>query len=221
MLTYIEETLPPTMHLPVSAEDTLYFYRYLWAHVLIANRQFLLLTDIPIQDHMQQLSVYKNFILDIPHWNFTAWYDVNTPYIGVTQDETMAVEISQQQFSICQNANGQVCNNNTPLQPLANAPSCITALYTKNAASITTRFSLQVRKAQNISILSSIAPNLWILTSASSTVTTGITLTCPGETTTFITVQKPIHILCLPPASSATSPHFHLPPWYATDSISC
>ena len=55
--------------------------------------------DVPIQDHSQQLSIYKIFILDIPHGNFTACYDVNTPYLGITQDETMAVEISQHQFS--------------------------------------------------------------------------------------------------------------------------
>ena len=29
MLKHIEETLPSTMHLPISSEDTLYFYRYL------------------------------------------------------------------------------------------------------------------------------------------------------------------------------------------------
>ena len=50
---------------------------------------------------------------------------------------------------------------------------------------------------------------MWILTSAPSTVTTGITLICPGET-----VQKPIHVLQQPEACSATSPHFHLPPQY-------
>ena len=38
MLSYIEETLPPMMHLPVSSEDTLHFYRYVCTHVLIANR---------------------------------------------------------------------------------------------------------------------------------------------------------------------------------------
>ena len=37
MLSHIEEALPPTMHLPVSPEDTLYFYCYLCTHVLIAN----------------------------------------------------------------------------------------------------------------------------------------------------------------------------------------
>ena len=36
----------------------------------------------------------------------------------------------------------------------------------------------------------------------------------PGETTKFITVQKSINVLQLPPACSATSPHFHLPPWF-------
>ena len=35
----------------------------------------------------------------------------------------MTVEISQHQFSICQKANGQFCNVNAPLQPLANPPS--------------------------------------------------------------------------------------------------
>ena len=68
--------------------------------------------------------------------------------LGVTQDESMAVEISQHQFCICQEANGQFCNVYTPLQPLANPPSCITALYAKNAAIIFTRCSLQIRKTQ-------------------------------------------------------------------------
>ena len=39
----------------------------------------------------------------------------------------MAVKISQHQFNICQEANGQFCNIHAPLQPLANPPSCITA----------------------------------------------------------------------------------------------
>ena len=53
MLLYIEETLPSMLHLPVSPEDTLHFYRYLHTHVLIANKQFLLLIGIPIQDRSQ------------------------------------------------------------------------------------------------------------------------------------------------------------------------
>ena len=50
MLSHIEATLPPTLHLPVSLENTLHFYRYLCTHFLIANKQFLLLIDVPIQD---------------------------------------------------------------------------------------------------------------------------------------------------------------------------
>ena len=63
-------------------------------------------------------------------------YNMKTKYFGITQDETMAIEISPHQFSICQKANGQFCNILTPYQPLSNLPTCITALYTKNAASI-------------------------------------------------------------------------------------
>ena len=57
------------MHLPVSSEDTQHFYRYICTHVLITNWQFLLLIDVPIQDCTQQISIYKIFILDIPHRN--------------------------------------------------------------------------------------------------------------------------------------------------------
>ena len=176
MLSHIEETLPPTMHLPVSSVDTLHFYQYLCTHVLIANQLILLLTDVPIQDHTQQLSIYKLFTLDIPYGNFSLRYDVSTQYLGIAQDKTMTVEISQHQFNLCQEANGQYCNIYAPLKPLANPPSCITALYAKNAATISTRCSLQVRKTQSISIPVQIAPNVWILTTAPYTVTTSITL---------------------------------------------
>ena len=57
MLSNIEETLPPTLYLPVSSEDTLQFYRYLCTHILIVNKQFLLLIDVSIQCQSQQLSM--------------------------------------------------------------------------------------------------------------------------------------------------------------------
>ena len=39
---------------------------------------------------------------------------VNTQYLGITQDETMAVEVSPHQFNTCQEANGQFCDVITP-----------------------------------------------------------------------------------------------------------
>ena len=97
MLSHIEETLLSTIHLPVSSEGNLHFYHYLCTHVLINNKQFLLI-DIPIHDRSQQLYIYKIFTLDTPHGNFTAHCDVNTKYLRIIQDETMAVEISPQQI---------------------------------------------------------------------------------------------------------------------------
>ena len=132
VLLHIEEALPTSMHLPVSSEDTLHFYRYLHTYVLIADEQFLLLIGVPIQDHTQQFEIYEVFNLAIPHRNFSAHYNINSKYLGITYDETKAVEITEQQFSTCQKANGQFCTINSPLQPLANLPSCITAIYTKN-----------------------------------------------------------------------------------------
>ena len=50
MLFHTLDTLPPMLHLPVSPDGTLYFYRYLCMHIVIENKQILLLIDIPIQD---------------------------------------------------------------------------------------------------------------------------------------------------------------------------
>ena len=195
MLSHIEESLPTTMHLLVSSKDALQLYRYLLTHVLIANRQFLLVIDVPIQDQTQQISIYRIFTLDIPHGNFTACYEVDTKYLGITWDKTMAVVISDKQYSTCKEANGQFCNIYTPFQPLVNPPSCITALYSKNSTSIAARCSLQLRKAHTVSIPTSIAPDVWFITSLQSTVPTGITLVCPEGPTKLITLQKPIHIM--------------------------
>ena len=40
MLVHIEEILLLTLHLPVSSEDSLHFYRYHCTHVLFTNKQF-------------------------------------------------------------------------------------------------------------------------------------------------------------------------------------
>ena len=125
MLLHIADTPPPTLHLPISPEDTLHFYRYLYIHVLIENKQFLLLIDIPIQDRACQITVHQVFTLDIPYRNYSACYDVNTKYLGVTKDATMGVELSTSQFQTCQQANGQFCCISTPFQPLANPPTYI------------------------------------------------------------------------------------------------
>ena len=50
-----ESELPSTMHFPISSYDTLHFYQYLYTHVLIVEGQYLLLTDVPIQNRAQQL----------------------------------------------------------------------------------------------------------------------------------------------------------------------
>ena len=170
--------------------------------------------DVPILDGMQQISIYRIVALDIPLGNFTACYEVDTKYLGIKWDETMAVKISDKQYSTCKEANGQFYNIYTPFQPLANPPSCITALYFMNSMSIAARCSLQVRKAHTIGILTLIAHNVWLITSLQSTVPIGIIIVCPEGPTKLTTLWKPIHILWLPPACSATSPYFYLPPHY-------
>ena len=86
--------------LPVSSKDTLHFYRYLHTHVLIADKQFLLLLlliHVAVQDHAQYLETYEVFHFIIPHGKLLAHYNIDSKYLGITYDKTKAVEISEQQ----------------------------------------------------------------------------------------------------------------------------
>ena len=219
MLPHIAATLPPTLHLPISPMDTLHFYRYLRAHVLIENKQFLLLIDIPIQDTAQQITIHQVLTLDIPHGNYSAHYDINTQYFGVTTDATMGLELSHSQFKICKQANGQFYHISTPFQPLANPPTCIAMLYAKSKANIESKCSLQLHKALTTPLPTQITPDVWILANPNSAPTATVSLICPEKPLETIPVQWPLHVLKLPTACSATLANFYLPPRYETPAL--
>ena len=65
----------------------LVFANYLHTHIVIKNKQFLLLIDVPIQDRSHQITIHQILILDIPHGTYSAHYDVNTKYFGVTKTQ--------------------------------------------------------------------------------------------------------------------------------------
>ena len=99
-----------------------------------------------------------------------------------------------------------------PFQPLANPPTCITALYAKSAASIESKRSLQLHKATTTPVPTQITPDVWILTTPTSAPTDTISLTCPEKPLETIPIRQPLHVLKLPMACSATSANFYLPP---------
>ena len=205
MVQHIADTLPPMVHLPFSPEDTLHFYRYLCTHILIANKQFLLLIDVPIQDRLRQITIHQILTLNIPQGNYSACYDVDTKYFRVTKDAAMAVKLSITQFQVCQEANGQFCSITTPFQPLANPPTYIAALYAKSTVDITSKCSLQICKASSTTLPTQLAPDVWILTTPVTTPASTMTLICPEKPMETILIQKPLHILKLPTA--AVPPH--------------
>ena len=131
----------------------------------------------------------------------------------------MAVELTTTQFQACQEANGQFCSITTLFQPLANPPSCIAALYAKSTMDITSKCSLQIHKASTTNLPTQIAPDVWILPTPIAAPANTMTLICPEKTMETISIQRPIHILKLPMACSATLPNFYLPPRYETPTL--
>ena len=131
----------------------------------------------------------------------------------------MAEELSTTQFQACQDANGQFYSITTPFQPLTNPPSCIAALYVKSKVDIASKCSLQIHKASTTNLPSQIAPDVWILTTPVTAPTNTMTLICLEKPMETIPIQKPIHILKLPMACSATSSNFYLPSRYKTPTL--
>ena len=100
MLQHVESEIPSTMHLPISLDDILNLYWYLNTHVLIAEGQFLLLIDVPIQNRAQQLEIYEVFNLPVLHSNLSAQYKINHRHI-VTCDITVHHESTVHSLSAC------------------------------------------------------------------------------------------------------------------------
>ena len=101
--------------------------------MLVEENQFLPLIDVPIQDRAQQIQIYKIINLLVPVGNYSMRYTMDNKYLGVTYNRTKVMDIIEDQFKLCKEANGQFCPLMTPVQPLMNPPLCVAALYTKNS----------------------------------------------------------------------------------------
>ena len=73
--------------------------------------------------------------------------------------------------------------------------------------------------ADTQSLPTQVAPDVWTLTTPVTALTNTMTLICPEKPMETMPIQKPIHILKLPMACSATSSNFYLPPRYKTPTL--
>ena len=89
----------------------------------------------------------------------------------------------------------------------------------QRAPHITSKCSLQIHKASATNLPTQIAPDVWIRTTPVTASTNTLTLICPEKPMKTILIQKPLHILKLPMACSATSANFYLPPRYETPTL--
>ena len=189
-------------------------HRYLWAHIPVEENQFLLLIDVPNQDRVQQIQIYKIINLPVLVGNYSMRYTMDNKYLGVTYDRTKVRDIPEEQFKLCKEANGQFCPLTTPLQPLTNSPSCVAALYTKNSWEIDRLCELTTKTQQELYLPIPLASNVWAIISSPFKQQPPVTVICPTKPAMSIHISTPIHILRLEPTCSTTSQHFHLPPKY-------
>ena len=59
---------------------------------------------MPIQNRSRQITIHQILTLDIPQGNYSASYNVDSKYLDIPKDATMAVELSTAQFQACQEA---------------------------------------------------------------------------------------------------------------------
>ena len=153
------------------------------------------------------------------HRNVSAWYNIDTEYLGIFYEETKQWKFQNGCSLHFNRKTDSFAVLNIPLQSLVNPPSCFAATYAKNKAGIEKRCSLQIRNTNSATIPAMIAPNIWILTLASTAVSTETMIICPDKAPMCIKTQMSIHILHLPLACSITSQHFHLPSHYETHQL--
>ena len=84
---------------------------------------------------------------------------------------------------------------------------------------IISKCSLEICKASATNLPTQIALDVWILTTPVTAPANTMTWICPEKNIATIPIQKPIHILKLPMACSATSPRFYLPSRYETPTM--
>ena len=115
-------------------------------------------------------------------------------------------------------SNGQFCRINVLFQPLANLPSCVTALYAKKDWAIKEQCSVVISHMPHTYIPLAVTSNLGIIPWNPQTKGSTMTIICLDKATRTVPLQQPFHILRLSPACSATN-YFHLPPHYEDYSI--
>ena len=113
----------------------------------------------------------------------------------------------------------KLCKKDAPFQALTNPPTCIAALYTKTDQEIEAQCSLSVLHTPSAFQPMVITSNLWIFISMPTMQGSAIAMICPDKVMSSSLLQQPLHILRLPPAYSATSRYFHLPPHYEDHTI--
>ena len=164
----------------------------------------------------KQLKIHEVFNLAIPHGNFSTYYNINNRYLGIKHDKTKAVEISEDQFDICQKANKTVLQFKYTSTTTHESTNMYNSFICQRQSWHQEEMLTTKQESNSVSIPSSITPSVWNLTTAPTAVSTGITLIYPGETPRFIKTQTPVHTLQLPAACSTTSQHFYIPPCYET-----
>ena len=122
-------------------------------------------------------------------------YTMDTKYLGVTYNRTKAMDISEEQFKLCKEANRQFCPLLTPLQPLTNLPSCVAALYTKNSREIDCLCELTTKAQPELYLPIPLAPNVWAIISSPFRQQPPVTVICPTRPATSIRISPPIHVL--------------------------
>ena len=105
------------------------------------------------------------------------------------------MDIPEEQFKLCKEANRQFCSLLTPLQPLTNPSSCVAALYTKNSREIDCLCELTTKAQPELYLPIPLTPNVWAIISSPFRQQPPVTVICPTRPATLIHISPPIHVL--------------------------
>jgi len=127
------------LELPKNPEEDIWlYYQFISLNAIVLEDCLILIISIPLLDNTMHVDLYRAYSLPAlhPDLNMEYTYDLENPYVGITDTGIFAILPSTEEVQLCKASSGYYCYFKQALYPTKNNNWCIYALFTDNKTAI-------------------------------------------------------------------------------------
>ena len=119
-------------------QDIWQYYQFISLNAIVLDDCLILIISIPLLDNTMHVDLYRAYSLPAlhPDLNVEYTYDLENPYVGITDTGIFAILPSTEEVQLCKASAGYYCYFKQALYPTKNNNWCIYALFTDNKTAI-------------------------------------------------------------------------------------